>query len=145
MPTISVCIGECDRRICNDQSSRPEWRLWRVSRVCFGPCRKHLPPRRGGLLFWWGRVANPPNPETRRGSLDGSGRDALHGIPVHSTLPGVPWSPALSWLHTALAGSCCRDPRLSSHVLIRSAMLSRERHVALSVDDLNHYYFYCHR
>ena len=104
-----------------------------------------FPPKEGVFFFGVGRVANPSNPETRRGSLDGSGRDALHGIPVRSTLPGVPWSPALSWLHTALAGSCCRDPRLSSHVLIRSAMLSREHHVALSVDDLNHYYFYCHR
>lgn len=47
-------------------------------------------PKEGGLLFWWGRVANPPNPETRRSSFDGSGSDALHLIQVHLTLPGAP-------------------------------------------------------
>src|SRR5262245_53872929 len=32
MPTLRVCLCECHRRICNDQSSRPEWRGWRGSR-----------------------------------------------------------------------------------------------------------------
>jgi hypothetical protein len=48
--------------------------FWPVPQNIFSP------PKRGSF-FWWGGVANPPNPETRGRSFDGSGRDALHWIP----------------------------------------------------------------
>jgi hypothetical protein len=55
----------------------------------FWPVPKHLSPPKRRSFFWWERVANPPNPETRRSGFDGSGRDALCWIPVQLTLPGV--------------------------------------------------------
>ena len=74
------------------------------------------PPKRG-LSFCVGRVANPPNPYTPQPTPQ------LQGMSACLMLPGVPWSLPLSWLHTALAGSCYSDSRLSSHALIRSPVL----------------------
>jgi len=34
----------------------------------------HLSPQSGGVLFVWGRVTHPPNPETRRSSY------CTHGV-----------------------------------------------------------------
>ena len=107
-------------------------RYLRETRVCgfpgfvFGPCRKTSSPPKGVGLFGVGRVANPPNLETRRSSWDSSGRDALARVPACLTLLGVPWSPVLYWLHTVLVGSYCRDSLLYAHALIRSPMLLRE-------------------
>jgi len=77
------------------------------------PAANIFPPEEGVCLFASGGWP-PPNPETRHSSLVGSGRDALARVPACLTLLGMPWSPALSWLHTVLVGSCCRDPFLSS-------------------------------
>jgi hypothetical protein len=41
-------------------------------------------PLKRGLLFWLGRVANPPNPETQLSVLSGSGWDALAGLTPHA-------------------------------------------------------------
>src|SRR5262244_3600251 len=51
----------------------------------FGPCRKHFPPPKRGSFFGVGRVANPPNPETRRSGVGGSGRDAFAEVSAYVT------------------------------------------------------------
>ena|SRR5262245_12877395 len=87
------------------------------------------------ILFWGVGQITPFN---------GRGRDALHWIPVHLTLPDVLWSLPPSWLHTALAGSCCRSPLLSSHALISFTILRTLHNSPCSGYSLIHYQFYCH-
>ena len=49
-----------------------------------------FPPRKRGAFFGVGRVANPPNPETRCRRLNDSERDALTEVSASLTLPGMP-------------------------------------------------------
>jgi hypothetical protein len=46
------------------------------------------PPKEGGSVFYVGRMANPPNPETRRSSFNSSGSDAFASDTRGVMLPG---------------------------------------------------------